>query len=89
MKKSYMMVSIRKVELNIYPESKYTYRGDECDRKKYNHGEVASWDIIEGEDAKAMCKVIGMDECKELLVLHMSYGSVEVYNNSMVDMFAF
>ena len=76
------------VELNVYPESKYTYCGDECKRFKW-HGEVSSFRVLENAAAEMMCTMLDMEQVKELLVLYFDDGHTEVYNNAKCDLFIY
>lgn len=84
----YMVRENATVELNIYPESKYTYCGDECKRHKWV-GEVAYFQVLEGTAAEMMCTMLDMEQVKELLVLYFKDGHTEVYNNSRCDLFSY
>lgn len=77
------------VELEIYPESKYCYKGTECVRKKFSGAELATFEVVEGSKARMMAEIMGLDYSTEILVLVFKDGHTEVYNNSYVDMFLY
>lgn len=75
------------VELQIYPQSKFTYQGDECTRRKWSGKDIATWEVVEGNEAYDLCNALRMQQTMELLVIRFEDGHTEVYDNAKCDMF--
>lgn len=76
------------VVVEIYPECKYTYKGEES--KKVEYSGLVNWEIINGEDAKEIeAETDGscIDDYHEYLILHFEDNTTATFRNSYVDMF--
>lgn len=88
MTRSNMLYGSHKVIVEIYPECKYTYKGEESIEVRYDN--VISFDVVDGADAKeieACTDGSCIDDYHEYLVLHFEDGETSTFRNSYVDLF--
>lgn len=79
-----------KVTLDITPEIKYEYKGEEVDQIKYDN--VESWEVITDERVKEIEESSDgscIDPYHEYLRLYLTDGNTATFRNSYTDLFTF